>query len=92
MKHRPGTASGVLFLTLEDETGNSNIVVWKQVQAQCRQAILSGRLLIVKGLLQRSNPPRREGFSTPPVIHVVALHLEDATHELALEVASHDFH
>jgi error-prone DNA polymerase len=91
-RQRPGTASGVLFLTLEDETGNSNIVVWKQVQAQCRQAILSGRLLIVKGLVQRADPPHREGFSTPPVIHIVALHLEDASHELALEVDSHDFH
>ncbi|MBB3046617.1 error-prone DNA polymerase [Litorivivens lipolytica] len=91
-RQRPGTASGVLFLTLEDETGNSNIVVWKQVQVQCRQAILGGRLVIVKGLVQRSAPPKREGFSTPPVIHVVALHIEDATSELALEVASHDFH
>ncbi|WP_372783701.1 error-prone DNA polymerase [Litorivivens sp.] len=91
-RQRPGTASGVLFITLEDETGNSNIVVWKQVQEQCRQAILGGRLLIVKGLLQRADPPKREGFSTPPVIHVVALHIENATQELALEVASHDFH
>ena len=43
-KQRPGTASGVVFLTLEDETGNSNIVIWKNVQERCRQALLKAQL------------------------------------------------
>lgn len=92
-RQRPGTASGVLFLTLEDETGNSNIVVWTSVQQRCRQAILGGKLLIIKGNVQRSDPGSRDlKTSLPPVIHVVALHIEDATSELSLAVSSHDFH
>lgn len=88
-RQRPGTASGVLFLTLEDETGNSNIVVWRNVQERCRQAILGGHLLIVKGTVQRSAPTRE---SLPPVIHVVALQIEDASAALSLAITSHDFH
>ncbi len=92
-RQRPGTASGVLFLTLEDETGNSNIVVWTNVQQRCRQAILTGKLLIIKGNVQRNDPPLRDlEIPLPPVIHVVALHFEDATQQLSLAVSSHDFH
>ena len=51
-RQRPGTASGVIFLTLEDETGNSNIVVWTTVQERCREALLKGSLLMVKGVVR----------------------------------------
>ncbi|MDP5054392.1 MAG: error-prone DNA polymerase, partial [Congregibacter sp.] len=52
-RQRPGTASGVLFLTLEDETGNNNVVVWQTVQQNFREALMKGRLLLVKGILQK---------------------------------------
>jgi error-prone DNA polymerase len=66
-RQRPGTASGVLFLTLEDETGNNNVVVWPAVQERCRQALMKGVLLMVKGTLQK-----RDG-----VTHIVAGVLSD---------------
>ncbi|MGB2155120.1 MAG: error-prone DNA polymerase, partial [Porticoccaceae bacterium] len=61
-KQRPGTASGVVFLTLEDETGNSNVVVWQSVQKNCRQALLKAQLLMVKGVVETDGA----------VIHVIA--------------------
>jgi error-prone DNA polymerase len=82
-RQRPGSASGVLFLTLEDETGSSNIVVWQRTQQQFRRALMSGQLLLVNGTLEtRDN-----------VIHIIAGGLYDYSHELqSLRVASHDFH
>jgi len=82
-RQRPGTASGVLFLTLEDETGNSNIVVWPRVQENFRQALMTGRLLLIKGTLEtRDN-----------VTHVIAGAVYDYTAELAgLGVKSRNFH
>ncbi len=71
-RQRPGTASGVVFLTLEDETGNNNVVVWPGVQKNFRQALLKARLLIVKGTLQK-----KDG-----VTHVVAGALYDHTDAL----------
>ncbi|MDG1494615.1 MAG: error-prone DNA polymerase [Porticoccaceae bacterium] len=68
-RQRPGTASGVIFLTLEDETGNSNIVVWTSVQARCREALLKGRLLIVKGVVETDGN----------VVHVIAQELTDCS-------------
>ena len=82
-RQRPGSASGVLFLTLEDETGNSNIVVWQRTQQHFRQALMTGQLLMVKGIVE----------SKDNVIHVIAGALYDYTHELhALQVKSRDFH
>ena len=82
-RQRPGSASGVLFLTLEDETGNSNIVVWKQTQQHFRQALMSAKILLVKGTLQ----------SKDNVIHIVASALFDYSSALeALPVQSRDFH
>jgi error-prone DNA polymerase len=82
-RQRPGSASGVLFLTLEDETGNSNIVVWKRTQEHFRQALMSGKLLLIKGIVE----------SKDNVIHVIAGALYDYTSELdQLRVQSHDFH
>ena len=68
-RQRPGTATGVVFLTLEDETGNINVVIWSSVLQRYRAALLQGQLLKIKGVVER------EGA----VIHVVAGHVEDAT-------------
>jgi single-strand DNA-binding protein len=66
-RQRPGTANGVIFLTLEDETGVANIVVWAQVFAQFRRAVIAGRCLKITGRLQRDGD----------VVHVVAERIED---------------
>ena len=82
-RQRPGSASGVLFLTLEDETGNSNIVVWQRTQQQFRQPLMSAQLLLINGTLE----------SKDNVIHIIAGALYDYTHELqSLKVSSRDFH
>ncbi|MBS9717777.1 error-prone DNA polymerase [Pseudohalocynthiibacter aestuariivivens] len=73
-RQRPGTASGVVFLTLEDETGVSNVIVWPKVCAHYRRAVMGGRLLRVTGYLQR------EGI----VVHLIAQRIEDMSHSLAL--------
>lgn len=72
-RQRPGTASGVIFLTLEDETGVSNIVVWPKVYEQFRRAVMGGRLLRVSGYLQR------EGI----VVHLIAQDISDMSQHLA---------
>ncbi|MCL4121042.1 UNVERIFIED_CONTAM: hypothetical protein GTU68_031274 [Idotea baltica] len=71
-RQRPGTASGVIFLTLEDETGVSNVVVWPKVYEQFRRIVMGGRLLRVMGYLQR------EGI----VVHLIAQQIEDLSHRL----------
>ncbi|MCB1470276.1 MAG: error-prone DNA polymerase, partial [Rhizobiaceae bacterium] len=52
-RQRPGTASGVIFITLEDETGVSNVVVWKKIYETFRKAVIAGRLLRVTGRIER---------------------------------------
>jgi error-prone DNA polymerase len=87
-KQRPGTASGVMFLSLEDETGTSNIIVWSSTQERFRREILTGKLLIIKGIVQVVT----DGVAVP-IIHIVAGHvqnLSDRLHNLALK--SRDFH
>jgi error-prone DNA polymerase len=82
-RQRPGSASGVLFLTLEDETGNSNIVVWQRTQQRFRQALMNAQLLLVKGIVETKDN----------VTHIIAGALYDYSHELqSLRVASRDFH
>jgi error-prone DNA polymerase len=82
MRQRPGTASGVTFLTLEDETGQVNVIVWERVGEECRRALLESRLLAVHGELQR-----QEG-----VMHVVARRLIDLSPLLGeLLTRSRDF-
>jgi error-prone DNA polymerase len=87
-RQRPGTASGVVFLTLEDETGNTNMVIWASVMERFRAVLLQGQLLKFKGVVER------EGR----VIHVVAGHVENASHLLEDSVSaqqtfrSRDFH
>jgi error-prone DNA polymerase len=55
-RQRPGTAAGVIFLTLEDETGTANVIVWKQVYAAFRKAVIAGRLVRVTGRVQHDGP------------------------------------
>jgi DNA polymerase III alpha subunit len=53
VRQRPGTANGVIFLTLEDETGVANVVVWAKTFERFRRAVIAGRLLRVTGRLER---------------------------------------
>jgi DNA polymerase III alpha subunit len=80
VRQRPGTAKGVIFLTLEDETGVANVVVWAKVFETYRRAVIAGRLLRVTGRLQRE----------AGVTHVVAEHIEDIS-EMLDELLREDF-
>ena len=82
-RQRPGTAAGVLFLTLEDETGNMNVIVWKDKVERFRQAILGSRLLLIKGTIEREHK----------VVHVVAGYIQDISEQLPqFRRVSRDFH
>lgn len=84
---RPGTASGVLFITLEDETGDMNIVVWNSTQETFRKILLTAKLLVIKGTIEIA----REHV-TRPIVHVIAGHIEDLTSRLeTLALKSRDF-
>ena len=67
VRQRPGTAKGVIFITLEDETGVSNVIVWSKTYEKYRRAVVTGRLLRVTGKLQREGD----------VIHIIAHKIED---------------
>ena len=82
VRQRPGTAKGVLFLTLEDETGNINVIVWPSLVEQQRREVLSAPLLGVYGVWQREGEVR----------HLVAKRLVDLSHLLGgLDARSRDF-
>lgn len=72
VRQRPGTAKGVIFVTLEDETGVANIIVWPQALEQFRRVVMTARLMRVRGKLQR------EGIVT----HLIADEIEDMSHLL----------
>jgi DNA-directed RNA polymerase len=76
-RQRPGTAKGVIFVTLEDETGVANVVVWAKVFERFRRAVIAGRCLKVTGRLQRDGD----------VVHVVAERIEDISQLLDAIVA-----
>lgn len=67
LRQRPGTAKGVIFVTLEDETGVVNIIVWRAMYERFRRAVIAGRMLRVTGRLQRDHG----------VTHILAEHIED---------------
>ena len=67
LRQRPGTAKGVIFITLEDETGVVNVIVWRALYERFRRAVIAGRLLRVTGRLQRESG----------VTHVLAEEIED---------------
>lgn len=82
-RQRPATASGVIFVTLEDETGYVNLIVWNDLADRQRRELIGSRLLAVNGEVQR------EGR----VVHVLARRLEDLSPMLGrLATTSHDFH
>ncbi|MFP4275271.1 MAG: OB-fold nucleic acid binding domain-containing protein [Paracoccaceae bacterium] len=72
LRQRPGTAKGVIFVTLEDETGVVNVIVWRHVYERFRRAVIAGRLLRVTGRLQREQG----------VTHVIAERIEDISEML----------
>ncbi len=72
VRQRPGSAKGVIFVTLEDETGVANIVIWQKVYERFRRQVIAGRLLRVTGRIQRDGQ----------VVHVVAERIEDISHML----------
>jgi len=82
-RQRPMSASGVTFVTLEDETGHVNLIVWLQVAERQRRALIEARLLEVHGRLQREGD----------VLHVVVQGMRDRSALLgALQSRSRDFH
>jgi error-prone DNA polymerase len=82
-RQRPGSAGGVTFVTIEDETGYANLIVWERVASAQRAALLESRLLAVRGRLQREGD----------VLHVVARRLTDLSVLLGdLTVTSRNFH
>ena len=82
-RQRPATASGVIFVTLEDETGYVNLIVWNDLADRQRRELLASRLLAASGAVQRQGS----------VVHVLARKLEDWSPLLGrLATTSHDFH
>nr|WP_095447821.1 error-prone DNA polymerase [[Ochrobactrum] quorumnocens] len=73
VRQRPGSAKGVVFLTIEDETGIANIVVWPKIMKAFRREVMGARLIRIEGHVQRSP----EG-----VVHLVAAKLEDHSNAL----------
>ena len=73
VRQRPGSARGVVFVTLEDETGVVNLVIWPTVLQQFRKVVMTSRLLLARGRVQRSP----EG-----IVHLIAEHLADHTADL----------
>jgi error-prone DNA polymerase len=71
IRQRPGSAKGVCFITLEDETGVANLVIWPDVFDKQRKIVMGARLMAVHGIIQKD---AQDG-----VIHVVARRLEDDT-------------
>jgi len=82
-RQRPGSANGVTFVTMEDETGHVNLIVWERVATAQRAALLESRLLEVRGKLQREGD----------VLHVIAQRLTNLSALLGdLVVTSRNFH
>jgi error-prone DNA polymerase len=86
-RQRPGTATGVVFVTLEDESGCVNVIVWSRLFERYRRELLGARLLGVEGRVE----------SSQGVVHLIARRCTDHSAWLArllgpLAVRSHDFH
>jgi error-prone DNA polymerase len=73
IRQRPGSAKGVCFITLEDESGVINLVIWPDMMEKSRKTIMTSRMMEVKGRIEYDDE----------VTHVIASHLEDASHKLA---------
>jgi error-prone DNA polymerase len=82
-RQHPGTAKGVIFVTLEDETGQINVVVWQGVWLKQRRPLLVSKVLRVDGTLEREGE----------IMHVIAHHLTDYSALVGdLQAHSRDFH
>ena len=82
-RQRPDTVSGVVFVTLEDETGATNVIVWRDLFDRQRRELLGSRLMAVYGRVEREGE----------VVHLIAGHLVDLTPMLgSLHTRSRDFH
>ena len=82
-RQRPATAGGTIFVTLEDEHGMVNVVVWRDVALRARKALLGARLMAVRGRWEQVDG----------VQHLIARELRDISHLLGdLRTASRDFH
>ena len=73
VRQQPGSAKGVCFITLEDETGVINLVIWPDLKAKQRKVVMGARLMEVRGRVEYDDE----------VIHVIAAHLTDASDDLA---------
>jgi error-prone DNA polymerase len=73
VRQMPGSAKGVMFITIEDETGIANLVIWPKLYEKQRRIILSARMMAVNGRIQREGE----------VVHLVAQHLTDLSQALA---------
>ncbi|MCV2876647.1 OB-fold nucleic acid binding domain-containing protein [Rhodobacteraceae bacterium XHP0102] len=67
LRQRPGTAKGVIFVTLEDEFGTCNVIIWQKTYQQFRRAVIASRLMRVTGRLQRQ----------AGITHIIAEKIED---------------
>ena len=82
VRQQPETAKGTIFVSLEDEAGCVNVIIWKGLRVRQRAAVLQSRLMAVKGLWQNNNG----------VQHLVAQHVEDKSEWLGrLATESRDF-
>jgi error-prone DNA polymerase len=92
LRQQPSTAKGTIFMTLEDETGSVNVIVWKSLRQAQRAEVLHARLLAVHGIWQRSEEEGAQlGFGV--VRNLIAHRLEDLTPLLGrLGTESRDFH
>ena len=83
VRQRPGTAGGVTFVTLEDETGTVNVIVWQQLAQQQRRELLGATVLGIEGRLQRQHD----------VQHIIAQRLHDLSGLLqGIDASSRNFH
>lgn len=73
VRQKPGSAKGVMFITIENETGVANLVIWPSLYEQQRRIVLSASLLVVDGKVQREGE----------VVHIVATRLHDGSDLLA---------
>jgi error-prone DNA polymerase len=93
MRQQPQTAKGVVFVTLEDESGNINVIVWKDLREKQRTELLRSRLMAVYGDWQRDDGSgSKDQQGKGEVRHVIARRLQDLTPMLGrLDTASRDF-
>lgn len=84
IRQRPGSASGVVFMTVEDETGIANVVFWPSIFEKYRPVIMGGRLVRIEGRIQRLEASADGPKPAVPVVHLVAIRIVDLTADLDL--------